>query len=224
MPEICRKNRSFGIFSRFHNLFFWFFAQRCILGMFKTWLSPIFGENFFPAENAGNCHFTDFHRTFSLYFVVFSHKNINNNAHHMHGSFVNKTDFCSRNFLKVAGTADFCRKNGNSWISRAELYIFSWNLAHWSKMVISKIWQSPIFEKYIFRPKFPEICRKNRIFGIFLRFYHLFYLVLCAKMRIKNAQNMTESDFRENFFLRPKMAEISQISIFAFICLTLIIR
>ena len=41
-----------------------------------------------------------------------------------HGSFVNKTDFCSRNFLKIAGTADFRRKNGISWIYRAVLYIF----------------------------------------------------------------------------------------------------
>ena len=87
--------------------------------MLKTWPSPIFKENFFPAENAGNMPeiavFADFHRTFSLYFVVFSHKTllmimptIN------HGLIVNKTDFCSRNFLKVAGTADFRRKNGIS--------------------------------------------------------------------------------------------------------------
>jgi len=55
--------------------------------MSKTWPNPIFEKNFFPAENAGNMPeiavFEDFHRTFSLYFVVFSHKNIiNNKAHH----------------------------------------------------------------------------------------------------------------------------------------------
>ena len=55
--------------------------------MLKTWPSPIFKENFFPAENAGNMPeiavFADFHWTFSLYFVIFSCKNISyNNAHH----------------------------------------------------------------------------------------------------------------------------------------------
>ena len=48
-----------------------------------TWLSQIFQENLFPAENAGNMPeiavFANFVRTFSLYFVVFSLKNINNN-------------------------------------------------------------------------------------------------------------------------------------------------
>ena len=46
----------------------------------KTWPSPIFEKNFFPAENAGNMPeiavFADFHWTFSLYFFVFSHKDI----------------------------------------------------------------------------------------------------------------------------------------------------
>ena len=41
-----------------------------------------------------------------------------------HGLIVDKTDFWIRNFLKIAGTADFRRKNGISWISRAVLNIF----------------------------------------------------------------------------------------------------
>ena len=53
----------------------------------KIWPSPIFEKNFFPAENAGIMPeiaiFADFVWTFSLYFVVFSLKNItNNNANH----------------------------------------------------------------------------------------------------------------------------------------------
>ena len=67
-----------------------------------------------------------------------------------HGSFVNLTDFCSRNFLKIAGTADFRRKNSIYWISWAVLYIFSWNFAHWCKMEIPKMWRSLIFEKHFF--------------------------------------------------------------------------
>ena len=47
----------------------------------------ILEKNFFPAENGGNMPeiaiFADFVRTFPLFFVVFSLKNItNNNAHH----------------------------------------------------------------------------------------------------------------------------------------------
>ena len=49
--------------------------------MLKTWPSPIFEKNFFPAENAGNMPeiavSADFHLNFSLHFVVFfSHKYI----------------------------------------------------------------------------------------------------------------------------------------------------
>ena len=88
MPEICRKNRFFGIFSRFHHQFFLIFSIKMrIIALLKTWSRPIFEKKSFPAENPGNMPeivvFTDFVRTFSLYFVVFSLKNItNNNAHH----------------------------------------------------------------------------------------------------------------------------------------------
>ena len=53
-----------------------------------TWPIPIYDKDFFPAENTGNMPeiavFADFGRTFPLYFVDFSLKNItNNNAHHL---------------------------------------------------------------------------------------------------------------------------------------------
>ena len=114
-------------------VFFWFFAQRWILGLLKTWPSPIFEKNFFPVENTGNIPeiavFADFHRTFFSYFVVFSHKHyLQPMCTTKHGWIVNITDFCCRNFLnflKIPGTANFCRKNGISWISQAVLNIFS---------------------------------------------------------------------------------------------------
>ena len=58
-------------------VFFWFFAQSCLLAMPKTWLSPIL-------ENMPEIAvFANFVRVFSSYFVVFPHKNIiNNNTHH----------------------------------------------------------------------------------------------------------------------------------------------
>ena len=113
-----------------------------------------------------------------------------------HVSIVKKTYFWSRNCLKIAGTAKFRRKNSISWISPAVLNIFSWNFAHWRKMIMFKMWWGPIFEKKIFfRPKMRKICRKNRFYGIFLRFYHQFFLIFCTKMRINNAQNMTEYNF-----------------------------
>ena len=152
--------------------FFWCFAQRCVLAMLKTWPSPIFEKNFFPAENTGNMPeiavFADFHQTFSLNFVVFSHKNIIDN----NGSIVIKTDFWSWNFLKIAGTANFRQKNGISWISRAALYTFSWNFAHWSKMTIPKIWGRPIFERLFIPAENAGNMPENRFFGIFSRFHH----------------------------------------------------
>ena len=131
----CRKyagKTGFLAFSRdFFISFFWFFAQRCVLTMLKTWSSPIFKKNFSPAENAGSMPeisvFADFHWTFSLYFVIFSCKNISYSITMPtinHGLIVNKTDFCSRNFLKIAGTAHFRRKNGISPISPAVLNIY----------------------------------------------------------------------------------------------------
>ena len=52
--------------------------------MLKTSPSPIFEKIFFPTENSGSVPeiavFEDFHWTFSLYLVVFSHKNINDIA------------------------------------------------------------------------------------------------------------------------------------------------
>ena len=72
-----------------------------------------FWEKIFPAVNMPEIAvFVDFHWTFSLYLVVFLHKNIiNNNTHHKNGSIVNETVFWSRNFLKIARIADFCRKS-----------------------------------------------------------------------------------------------------------------
>ena len=87
----CRKyarKTGFLAFSQdFIISFFWFFAQRWVIIMYKIWSSSIFEKEFFPAENSGNMTeiavFADFHWTFSLYLFVFSVKNItNNNAHH----------------------------------------------------------------------------------------------------------------------------------------------
>ena len=92
----CRKyagKTGFLAFSRdFIISFFWFFAQRCVLIMPKMWPSPIFEKKFFPAENVGNmpeiADFADFHLTFSLHFVVFFTKNINDIAFSFVRSFV----------------------------------------------------------------------------------------------------------------------------------------
>ena len=66
------------------------------------------------------------------------------------------------------------------------------------------------FSKILFyRPKMPEIYRKNRLFGIFSRFHHLLFLIFCTKMHIRNVQNTTESDFWENFFFWLKIPEIA---------------
>ena len=94
-----------------------------------------------------------------------------------HGLIVNKTDFWSRNFLKIAGTADFRRKNGISWIFQAVLNIFSWNLAHWCEMAMSKMWSSPIFKKHIFPAEnagnMPEIA----VIADFHRNFSLYFVI-----------------------------------------------
>ena len=151
----CRKyagKTGFLAFSRdFIISFDWIFAQRCVLIMPKIWSSLIFEKHFFPAENAGNRRFCRFSLDFFHIFRCFYTKTLLITIPTIkHGSIVNKTDFWSRNFLKIVGTADFRRKNGISWISRAVLYIYSWNFAHCCKMAMSKIWRRLIFEKHIF--------------------------------------------------------------------------
>ena len=115
----CRKCRKYAgkpdllAFSR--DLIFIFirlFALRCVLDMFKMWPSRIFEKNFFPAENAGNMPeiavFVDFHRTFSYLSLFFHAKTLLITMPTIkHGSIVNKTDFCSRNSLKIAEKAVF---------------------------------------------------------------------------------------------------------------------
>ena len=88
-----------------------------------------------------------------------------------HGSIVNKTDFWSRNFLNIAGTVYFPRKND---LSRAVIYIFSWNFAHWCKMALSEMWQRLIFDKHTFpaknagkMPEKPVVCAFSWDFIIF---------------------------------------------------------
>ena len=117
MPKICWKNRFLGIFSRFHHQFFLIFAPRCVLAILKTWLSPIFEKIFFWPKIPEVCRNSPFCR-FSLDFFLlcrcFSLKNIiNNNAHHQAWFNCHYNFFSTRNFTKIAGTADFRRKNDN---------------------------------------------------------------------------------------------------------------
>ena len=121
----------------------------------KIWPSLIFEKHFFRPKMPEICRKSPFLQIFigllsyiSLFFytktLLITILTI------ISGSIVNETDFWSQNFLKIAGTADFRRKNGISWISPAVLYIFSWSFAQCCKMAISKMWLSPIFEKHIF--------------------------------------------------------------------------
>ena len=102
MPETS----VFLAFSRdFIILFFQIFCSKMRIRNVQNMTESDFCKKNFPAENAGNMSeiavLTDFHRTFSLYFVVFSHKNIINiNAHHMHSSFVKKLIFVAGTFYK----------------------------------------------------------------------------------------------------------------------------
>ena len=59
----------------------------------KTWLSPTFEKDFYPAENTGNRRFYRFSLDFFFTFRCFFTKNI--------------VDSNSECFVKVAGTADF---------------------------------------------------------------------------------------------------------------------
>ena len=111
---------------------------------------------------------------------------------------------CCRNFLKIPGTADFRRKM--TFLEFLELYfIFFHEIWHTlEKWQYLKCDGARFSKNIFFRPKMPEIYRKNRFLGIFSRFYHQFFLIFCSKMHIRIAQNMAQSDFSEKFFSGQK--------------------
>ena len=116
-------------------------------------MSPILEKIFFRPKMPEICRKSPFLQVFIGLFPNFSlyfHRKtlLTTMPTNKHGSTVNKTDFWSRNYQKIAGTADFRRKNGIFWISQDVLYLFSWKFAHWCK--IPKMWRSPIFEKHFF--------------------------------------------------------------------------
>ena len=81
--------------------------------------------------------FADFHWTFFLYFVVFPTKTLLITMPTIkHCSIVIKTDFCSRNFLKSAGTADIF---AGKMVFLEFLELFHENLHTGWKMMVPKI-------------------------------------------------------------------------------------
>ena len=117
-----------------------------------------------------------------------------------HDLIVNKTDFCCRNFLKIAGTADFRRKNGISWISRAVLYIFSWNFAHLCKMAIPKMWRSPIFEKHFFPAENAGNMPGKPVFWHFFEILLVFFWFFAQRCVLIMPKIWPSPIFEKNFF------------------------
>ena len=133
-----------------------------------------------------------------------------------HCSSVNKIDLCNWNFLKVAGTADFCRNNDISWVSQAVLYIFSWNFAHWFHHLFflqirnAQTWQSLIFKKHFFPAKnagnMPEIVvfcwiLSDSSLYIYLFFFHTKTLFITMPT-IKHGSIVNKTDFCSRNFLK----------------------
>ena len=138
-----------------------------------AWFSK---KKFFRPKLPEVAVFADFVWFFSSYFAVFSHKNIiNSNTYHQACfNCQKKTDFWSWNCLKIARTANFRWKNTISWIFWAVLDFFSWNFAPWCKIIMFKMWQSPIFEKNIFVAKNAGNIPKKMVFWHFLKILLIF--------------------------------------------------
>ena len=72
LPAENAGKTGFLAFSRdFIISFFWFFAQRCILTMLKTWLSPIFKKIFFRPKMTEICRKSPFLQIFMDFFHIF---------------------------------------------------------------------------------------------------------------------------------------------------------
>ena len=127
----CRKYAGktffFLAFSRdFIVSFFSFFAQRCILIMPKIWPSSVFEKFFFRSRIPEICRKSPFLqisiRLFPYISLFFHTKTLLITLPTIkHVSIVNKTEFWSRNYLKILGTADFRRKK-TVFLEFLELY------------------------------------------------------------------------------------------------------
>ena len=127
----CQKNRFIGIFSRFLHLFFLIFCSKMRIRNAQNMAESDFVEKFFFGwkcrKYAGNPRFCRFSSDFFLIFYSFFHTKtlfITMPTIIKHGSIVNKTDFCSRKCLKIAGTADFRWQNSLLNFSSCTLYFF----------------------------------------------------------------------------------------------------
>ena len=96
-----------------------------------------------------------------------------------------------------------------------ELYFifFHENLHTDVKLQLPKMW-AWFSKKIFFRPKMPEICWKNRFLAFSRDFVISFSWFFCTQMRIRNAQKMVESDFREKFFFGRKCRKSLFLQIF----------
>ena len=131
---------------------FWFFAQWCKMVMPKMWRSPIFEKNFFPGENAGNMPeitvFWTFLKILSLVFCDFLLKD----AYQLYIG-CNGICFLWKNFFFVlfGPTRRSCKltyvRPSVTSFSRDWLIGIFWFLVQRCKMVLPKMWRSPIFEK-----------------------------------------------------------------------------
>ena len=146
--------------------------------MLKTWPKPVFEKNSYPAENAGNCRFCRFSSDFFLMFLCFFHRKtlLITMPTIKHESIVNKTDFCCRNSLKIAGTADFRRKT--VFFEFLELYfIFFHEILHTDAKCQYLKYDWARFSKMYF---YGRKCRKYAGFLAFSRYFIISFLRFLA--------------------------------------------
>ena len=180
-----------------------------------TWPSPFFEKNFFRPKIPEICRKSPFLQIlFGLfpYISLFFHlkTSLITMPTIKHGSFVNLTDFCSRNFLKIAGTADLRRKNGISWISRAILYIFHeilHTVAKWQCLECDGAWFS---KNIFFRPKMPEIYAGKTGFLAFSRDF----IISFQKCIIAIVKIWPSPIFKKNFFPAENTGNMPKIAVF----------
>ena len=82
-------------------------------------------------------------------------------------------------------------------------YHFSWNFTHWCKMVMSKMWPSPIFEKHFSGRK----CRKYAVKTGFLAFSRDFIICFScffAQKRVLAIPKIWLSPIFDNIFFGRK--------------------
>ena len=107
-------------------------------------------------------------------------------------------DLPGRSF-KLTFVRSFVRPSVTSF-SRDWLISFFWFFAQWCKMIMPKMWRSPIFDKNFFWANLGKKPSKNRVFWTLCKIASLYFSDFLHKFSVQGPLKSGRNSFFQNFF------------------------